>query len=417
MKKLFLFQVISLLLLGCVYGQSSLNLPASLEGEIPWDLENLKNAPAYRWEDQKDSVWSLIYEGEKFEGELTEVFAYYASPKTIGSALQEDGGYPAVVLVHGGGGTAFHVWVMEWAKRGYAAIAMDLGGSRPLSPQEQEGLWGQKTHRLAHGGPYQDDVHKFFRLDEGFNEQWQFHAVSNIIRAHSLIRSLEEVDQERTALTGISWGGYLTILASGIDHRFKAAVPVYGAGFLHEGSAWDPQFDSLGREGTQNWVRLWDPSRYVSHAKMPMLFINGTNDFAYFVENWHKTAGLAQNRYLSLIPGLKHSHAHGAEPQEIFNFIDAHLGAGFPFPSLGKAERQAGKIRSPLNLEPSGIKEIYLVYTEEEKRSPERKWEMVKLRGGGYTIEANIPKEARLCYLYLLDKEGNRISGEVIAVR
>src|SRR5690606_25279531 len=110
------------------------------------------------------------------------------------------------------------------------------------------------------------------RLDDGFNEQWQFHAVSNIIRAHSLIRSFKEVDQENTALTGISWGGYLTNLVSGIDHRFKAAVPVYGAGFLHEGSAWDQQFDSLGREKAEKWVRLWDPSRYVGHATMPMLF-------------------------------------------------------------------------------------------------------------------------------------------------
>ena len=39
--------------------------------------------------------------------------------------------FPGVVLIHGGGGTAFADWVYLWAKRGYAAIAMDLNGSRP----------------------------------------------------------------------------------------------------------------------------------------------------------------------------------------------------------------------------------------------------------------------------------------------
>ena len=32
---------------------------------------------------------------------------------------------PAMVLVHGGGGTAFEHWVRLWNDRGYAAIAMD----------------------------------------------------------------------------------------------------------------------------------------------------------------------------------------------------------------------------------------------------------------------------------------------------
>src|SRR5690606_6983723 len=111
----------------------------------------------------------------------------------------------------------------------------------------------------------QGDEHKFFRLEKDFSEQWQYHAISNIIRAHSLVRSFEEVDEERTAMTGISWGGYLTNIVAGIDHRFKAAVPVYGAGFLQKGSAWDQQFDSLGKEKTLKWVKHWDPSQYIGN--------------------------------------------------------------------------------------------------------------------------------------------------------
>jgi hypothetical protein len=36
-----------------------------------------------------------------------------------------------MVLIHGGGGTAFADWVRLWTGRGYAAIAMDLCGCVP----------------------------------------------------------------------------------------------------------------------------------------------------------------------------------------------------------------------------------------------------------------------------------------------
>lgn len=395
-----------------LFAQSGLSLPGSLIGKIPWNWEELALPPSFDWENREDSVWSLKYKGEKYGGEIAEVFAYYASPITINRMLSTGEKFPAVVLIHGGGGTAFRIWALEWAKKGYAAIAMDLGGSAPAPLKEQDGPWGSKSTRLVFGGPPQGDEHKFFRLDQEFSEQWQFHAVSNIIRAHSLVRSLKEVDKERTAVTGISWGGYLTNIVAGIDHRYKAAVPVYGSGFLHEGSAWDQQFDSLGKERTQKWVNLWDPSQYVVNAKMPMMLINGTNDFAYFVENWHKTAQLVPNHRLALIPDMKHSHPHGAEPEAIFNFIDHHLAQGADFPSFENVSIEGEILKANIR-QANNINGIYLVYTKDNTRSPERKWEMMEIGLKENNVKALIPKEALLWYLYLIDGNGNRVSSSV----
>ena len=86
-----------------------------------------------RWHSQAGPVHSLIYAGEKYQGRDTEVFAFYASPATLGNA-ESGKKFPGVVLIHGGGGTAFAEWVWRWAKRGYAAIAMDLSGSQPIDP-------------------------------------------------------------------------------------------------------------------------------------------------------------------------------------------------------------------------------------------------------------------------------------------
>jgi hypothetical protein len=288
-----------------------------------------------------------------------------------------------------------------------------LNGSQPLPKEEQEHHWGAKSVRLPAGGPRQDDHHKFYRLEEPFTEQWQFHSLSNIIRAHSLVRSFPEVDANRSAVTGISWGGYLTNLVAGIDHRFKAAVPVYGSGFLHQGSAWDRQFDSLGVEKTAKWVKHWDPSQYVGQARMPMLFLNGTNDFAYFVENWDKTASLSKRHQRSLFPELKHSHRHGAEPEEIYNFISQQLTKGKAPASFGSVEKAGDRIIvEPKN--PQDVKEVFLVYTKDKTRSPERKWETLTLEKGAK--EFSIPPGTQLCYVYWIDRQGNRRSHPVMKI-
>src|SRR5690606_33907498 len=130
-----------------------------------------------------------------------------------------EGPFPAMVLVHGGGGKAFPEWARLWADRGYAAIAMDLSGRGP------------DGERLPDGGPEQSDGEKFrdFEPDEA-GRMWSYHAVAAAVRAHSFLAARPEVDGDRIGVTGISWGGYLTCIVAGIDDRVKVAVPVYGCG-------------------------------------------------------------------------------------------------------------------------------------------------------------------------------------------
>jgi len=112
--------------------------------DIPWDLERLKKTPQVEWLNRKGTVHSLLYEGEPFKGDCaTQVFAYYASPGTLNANPELDRDLPAIVLVHGGGGTAFDQWARKWAADGYAAIAMDLNGGRPKGERFQTAvqLW------------------------------------------------------------------------------------------------------------------------------------------------------------------------------------------------------------------------------------------------------------------------------------
>ena len=121
-----------------------------------WNLQTLMQPPKFRWEDDHSPVRSLLFEGESLNGNRTEVFAYYSTPGILNGRSGFETDLPAVVLLHGGGGTAFSAWVQMWAERGYAAIAMDLGGKRPKAPEfsdETRRIVGILTssENIAHG--------------------------------------------------------------------------------------------------------------------------------------------------------------------------------------------------------------------------------------------------------------------------
>ncbi len=387
---------------------------ARLPETTPWDLKQLSETPAFEWFDQQSSVRSLFYAGEPYGGKATRVFAYYASPTTIpDSPSRNEKKFPAVVLIHGGGGTAFREWAELWAKRGYAAIAMDLAGHRPNE--------GQNAHqpnnrtRLPDGGPNQGDDEKFGSIDKPPTEQWSYHAVAAAIRAHSLIRSFSEVDAERTAVTGISWGGYLTCIVSGVDSRFKAAVPVYGCGFLHDNSAWLARFEKMSPEQRQRWVTLWDPSKYLPAVSMPILFVNGTNDFAYPLDSYMKSFdAVPATKQLRVSVNLPHGHPPGWAPPEIGLFIDHRLGRGAALPSLSDPQIENGRVRAAVQFT-TKLKQAALHYTTDGDAINKRTWKTVAATIEGDKITADPPPaEATVWFLTVTDERDALISSRMV---
>ncbi|MEZ6135097.1 MAG: alpha/beta fold hydrolase [Pirellulaceae bacterium] len=365
--------------------------------ELPWDMEKLSQPPEYEWLDAEPtgdldmpSIRSLLYRGEDYGGKATQVFAYYARPADVASQTEPRTKVPAVVLVHGGGGTAFREWAELWAKRGYAAIAMDLAGYRPVEGQNAHDR--QNRQRLPNGGPDQGDEEKFGSIDKPANQQWPYHAIANVVRAHSLIRSFEEIDTQRTAVTGISWGGYLTCIAAGVDQRFSAAVPVYGCGFLQDNSAWLPRFEKMNDQQRDRWVTLWDPSQYLPRVKLPILFVNGTNDFAYPLDSYMKSfdAVPADAKQLCVTVNMPHGHPPGWAPPEIERFISQHLLGSEPLPRLGSPELAGELIIVPVEgKQPVAAAQLH--FTTDTSAINQRKWTTQAAEVHEARITANTP--------------------------
>ena len=375
----------------------------SLPPTTPWDLTDLSQPPHFEWIDCKDKVWSLYYQGKSYQGKPTRIFAYYANPATLTGEPVKDYKFPAVVLVHGGGGTAFREWVQLWAKRGYAAIAMDLAGCGP------------DRKRLPDGGPGQSDQEKFGAIDQPVENHWTYHAVANVILAHSLIRSFKEVDASRTAVTGISWGGYLTCIVAGLDNRFKSAVPVYGCGFLHENSVWLNQFAKMTPQQKDKWIRLWDPSMYIGSATMPIFFVNGTNDFAYPLDSYSKTYHLMKGkRNFRITVNMPHGHKQGWAPGEIGLFIDQYLKSGIPLPIVMRPKVVDEEVHFTVKSK-TDLTSANLHYTTGTVPINKLKWENIPARvDGKRIISAAPPDETTIWFLTVSDSRGAIVSSELI---
>lgn len=387
-----------------------------------WPVERLQTeVPEHRVLDDSGPIHSTIYAGEPIAGKPTEVFAFYASPKTLGNfKLGET--VPGIVLIHGGGGTAFSDWVWMWAKRGYAAIAMDLSGRRP--PVPKFGDDGEKISDFAHKREQRvrlekaglDHTHKekFDSIGGTIDDDWPYHTVCNVMKAHTLLRSFPEVDADRTAVTGISWGGYSACLVASIDDRFKAAVPVYGCGFLHEGeSVQKPSIDALGeRRGA--WVKAYDPGSHLGKCKVPTFWVNGTHDVHYVLDSYHKSYSQVPGpKSWRIEPRMRHSHGAGWEPKEIGLYIDSILMGAVPLPIVGEIMVKSGKATAAISSE-TAIEKVELHFTEDSGKRSERKWKMIPGKiVDGNAIAEGLPKTANTFVMTITDERDAMVTSSV----
>jgi len=397
--------------LGIAWWTTPSQVAAREPGAAPrWDLSQLSQPPATHPapEIQRPDVRSLYYDALPYHGQPTRVFAFVGLPEVAPGQK-----VPGMVLIHGGGGTAFDTWVKLWNERGYAAISMDLCGCLPTGKVNNKGKW----QRHEQGGP--PGWGGFEQIDEPAEDQWTYHAVADALLAHSLLRGLPEVDASRIGVTGISWGGYLTSIVAGVDPRFRFAVPVYGCGYLGDNSTWLPVFEKMTPQQRARWLGWWDPSVYLKNAKLPMLWVNGTNDFAYPMDSWQKSYRTAPGKHwLALRLRMPHGHgAAGEKPEEIRVFADQHLTGGRALPRITGQGRDGNtawaRFESPVEI--TGGE---LLFTKDTGKWQQRTWEAIPaaLDAQQHRLHAEIPAGTKVYYLNVIDERKCVASSEHVVV-
>lgn len=360
----------------------------------PWDLAALRVPPKVSWGLRTGLVQQVWYAGEPFKGRPTRVFAW------LGRPAQSNGPFPAMVLVHGGGGKAFKDWAQYWARRGYVALAMDTAGCGP------------DGRPMPDGGPDQSDETKFRPFTEAeVRDMWTYHAVAAVIRGVSLLTAQPEVEASRIGLTGISWGGYLTCIVAGLDSRIKVAVPVYGCGFLGENSCWkDGPLAALPPKERARWLKYFDPARYLSQVQCPILFLNGATDFAYPLDSYKKSYQLVRPGRRTVSVQINLPHGHIWTFREVDAFVDCALQGDPPLPSLSRLQVRRGQARAWL-LAWEPVHKAALHYTLDTGPWQKRRWHTVAAALEGDWVVAQLPQGRPLVFfLSVTDCRGLTVS-------
>ena len=312
---------------------------------------------------------AIIFEGERFKDKPISLFSYYSAP--AGEPPAE--GWPAVVLVHGGGGTAFANYVKDWNEKGYAAISLDWYGLFPEFKKKTNERRKVVPNTVAPLYSYRD-------------------AVANIIRCHSLLRSFPQVNAEKTGIVGASWGGFFALTVAGYDQRFKCVISAYAAGF---------------------WQNTpFDPKNHVMNITAPVLRTAVVYELNFPLPRLQETVDLTTNAESTLSIDLARGHSNVGLVWPInFHFADMILKQQKVLPRIGPVRQTNDRLETTVTnidlLDESKLGRVELHYattapTAKNGRFYEKdQWQHVPASRKHGLLQATVPDGTRACFLNL----------------
>ncbi len=200
-----------------------------------------------------ETFWSDGAEGAKVQSILLKPPFFNPSKK-----------YPVIFLIHGGPQghwcDEFHYrWNLElFASKGYVVVAPNPRGS------------------TGYGQKFTDEI----------SRDWGGKVYVDLMNAFDYaLENYDFIDTENTFAAGASYGGYMINWMEGHTDRFNAVVSHDGVfntesmyGTTEE--LWFPEWEFGGTPWENRALyEKWSPHRYIQNAKMPMLVVEGANDF------------------------------------------------------------------------------------------------------------------------------------------
>ena len=340
----------------------------SVQGSDVVYPEELWSAPDFGYESTLDfggenteGVKGVFFTSPvRYKGKPTRVAAYIGFP-SYASATDK---VPAIVLVHGGLGTAVPQWVKYWNDLGFAAISMDTEGAEPTAgiSNENTGDYHRDRNRYAGGQFYEAGPtnNGFSDWDKPLEDQWMYHATSAVILSTSLISSFDCVDKTKVGITGISWGSVITSIVLKYDYRLKFAMPVYGGITQSQSSG-----ESSNRHPNETSVARWDTIDGIVGINCKTFYVNSDAD-RFFSMDIADRCSKATGGSLTYIHGLSHGQSEGANEENLPNFAKFCCGMETTFVTVTE---QPARENPRITLETYGnakIESVWLYYTDSE---------------------------------------------------
>ncbi|MDR1142483.1 MAG: PhoPQ-activated pathogenicity-related family protein, partial [Planctomycetaceae bacterium] len=158
------------------------------------------------------------------------------------------------------------------------------------------------------------------------------------------------------------------------------------------------------------WVSLFDPSSHLGRATIPMLFVNGTNDFAYPLDSYQKSYRLPKSETTISIT-LRRPHGHIFTFKEVDTFIDAIIfkntkPSSKPLPKVSEMKsNEDGKSVSVTFESEVPVVKAELAWTADTGEWHKREWKTTPATINSNTVSAALPTPLPTCYYILLTDE------------
>ncbi|MDD7983990.1 dienelactone hydrolase family protein [Lentisphaera marina] len=391
--------------------------------------EALETKIIKEWQEDGVVARYITFKVGTFKGQDARIAAYYCFPKNG----QKN---PAFVWSHGGGQRADKTRGIYFAKCGFASVDINWLG-RPMEQDIDENTdWGKvdpsqgprfysKALRKGWKRGLEADEFSIDPIDSPRNNNW-FLLVVAAKRALTFLEQQAEVDANKLGFSGFSMGGTITSMTA-MDPRLKAVAPfVGGTGFLHE--------DFPGLSGTglaahyakpghlEMYVNTIDPSAYWPHVKIPVMFINSSNDFHAVFDRVYQTMDLLKHSNWRVSMNMHENHGPGAEQwitlNKWFNLYLKGEDERMPATALSSFDLTANE--ATFTVTPDNRKDDLLeveIYYSHNPNSITRFWNRAQAERQGDSWQAKITHDNKipiytfaLCR-YKLDKEEETLNG------
>jgi dienelactone hydrolase len=273
--RLIIVLFILLILLAACQGSSTLEGPepgssSTLEA-VQRSLSTVDpDEHLHLFEYDRTAPLDVTYQAQWEEGRSTWLDFTYASPLggRVPARLGLPGGggpFPAILLMHGSEGhiERFTGVARLYVQLGAAVLLIDAPHVR-LGGRTSTGMMGDSWPSLTEKD----------RLD-------QIQLMVDLQRAIDILIDRPDINPDRLAYIGYSYGGAMGGLLAGIEHRLKAYVLVVGDGGLVEHLS-QPLENGMPNHWSDRWIdAMWpiEPIHYVGRASpAALLFQNGLQD-------------------------------------------------------------------------------------------------------------------------------------------